>query len=108
MAQKVNIVLIDDIDESDAAETVSFGLDGVHYEIDLNEEHAAQLRESLAGFVGHARKATGARRGRRSSGAAASAGDTKAIRAWARENGHEVSDRGRVSAEIRAAYAAAH
>lgn len=109
MAQKVNIVLIDDIDESDAAETVMFGIDGVNYEIDLNAEHAAQLRESLAGFVGHARKVTGTRRARRAAGAASSsAGDTKMIRNWARENGYEVSDRGRVSADIRAAYAAAN
>lgn len=108
MAQKVNIILIDDIDESDADETVLFGLDGVQYEIDLSASHAAELRDSLAGFVGHARKVTGSRRARRSASAASADGDTKAIRAWAKETGHEVSDRGRVSAEIRAAYAAAH
>lgn len=111
MAQKVNIILIDDIDESDASETVFFGLDGVQYEIDLNASHAAELRDSLAGFVGHARKVTGARRTRRAASAASAAGsdgDTKAIRTWAKENGYEVSDRGRVSAEIREAYSSAH
>jgi hypothetical protein len=110
MAQKVNIILVDDIDGSEASETVTFGLDGSTYEIDLNDAHAAQLREALSGYVGHARKVTGARRGtRRSSGSSGSTGgDTKAIREWARANGHEVSDRGRISAEIQEAYAAAH
>ena len=67
MAQKVNIILVDDLDGSEATETVSFGLDGASYEIDLNDGNAAALREALSGYVGHARKVTGgARRGRRS------------------------------------------
>ena len=66
MAQRVNVVLVDDIDGSDATETVSFGLDGVDYEIDLSDEHAAELREAVACYIGHARR-TG---GRRRSGAA--------------------------------------
>ena len=56
MAQKVNIVLIDDIDESPAAETVSFALDGKDYVIDLNEKNAKRLRDALAPFVAHARR----------------------------------------------------
>ena len=56
MAQRVNIVLVDDIDGTDASETVAFGLDGTSYEIDLNEKNAAQLRDALASYVGHARK----------------------------------------------------
>lgn len=113
MAQKVNIVLVDDIDESEASETVTFGLDGVNYEIDLNDEHAAQLRDALGPFIGHARRAGGQRRARRtgsSGSAAASSGGptTKEIREWARENGHDVPERGRVAAEIREAYDAAH
>lgn len=111
MAQKVNIILVDDIDGSDATETVTFGLDGVTYEIDLNDTHAAQLRDALSPFVGHARKVTGGRRGGRrtssSSGSSGSSSDTKAIREWARANGYEVSERGRISAEIRQAYEAA-
>ena len=71
MAQKVSIVLIDDIDGSDAVETVSFGLDGTSYEIDLNKKNAAALRDALAGYVGHGRKVTGARRGGRRTAAAA-------------------------------------
>ena len=67
MAQKVNIVLVDDLDGTEATETVSFGLDGATYEIDLNDGNAAALREALSGYVGHARKVTGgARRGRKS------------------------------------------
>lgn len=109
MAQKVNIVLVDDLDGSEATETVSFGLDGTAYEIDLNDGNAATLREALAGYVGHARKVTGGKRSRRASaGSTSTGGDTKAIREWARGRGYEVSDRGRVSAEIREAYNAAH
>ena len=112
MAQRVNVELIDDLDESPAAETVSFALDGVSYEIDLSESNAAKLRDALAPFLGHARRTGGRRGGARSGGSApapkAGGGNAADIRAWARENGFEVSERGRVSAEVRAAYAAAH
>jgi uncharacterized membrane protein YgcG len=118
MAQRVNVVLVDDIDGSDAAETVSFALDGVDYEIDLSDQHAAELRDAVSLYVGHARRTGGRRKGsRRSGGPGGSAGSggssgsgTSAadIRAWARENGWEVPDRGRVSAEVREAYAAAN
>lgn len=107
MAQKVNIVLVDDLDGSEATETVTFGLDGTTYEIDLNDANASSLREALSGYVGHARKVTGgARRGRRS--AAASSSNTKDVREWARAQGMEVSERGRISAEVQQAYDAAH
>jgi hypothetical protein len=106
MAQKVHIVLVDDIDQSEAEETVNFGLDGKNYAIDLNAEHAAKLREALAPYVAHARPASG--RGRRSAGKATGGPAPAEIRAWARENGFDVPDRGRVSAEVREAYAAAH
>jgi Lsr2 len=109
MAQKVNIVLVDDIDGSEATQTVSFGLDGTTYEIDLNDANAASLRDSLAGYIGHGRKVGAAprRSGRRSSGSANGSGSgpsAKEIRDWARANGHEVPDRGRVSAEVREAF----
>ena len=87
MAQKTQVILVDDVDGSEANQTVTFALDGVSYEIDLNDEHAAALRESLEEWVGKARR-TG---GRRSSGRR-------------RSRGLEVSDRGRVSAEVRKAY----
>jgi hypothetical protein len=111
MAQKVNIVLVDDLDGSEATESVSFGLDGTSYEIDLNDANAARLREALAEFVGHARKVSAARRGgggRRSSAPASGGPSAKEIRDWARANGYDVPDRGRVSAEVREAYDAAH
>src|SRR5688572_7720336 len=118
MAQRVNVVLVDDIDGSEAAETVTFGLDGAQYEIDLSAENADRLREALAPYVGHGRRAGGRRRssgGRsragRSSGASGGSADGASaaeVRAWARENGWDVPERGRVSAEVRDAYAAAH
>lgn len=111
MAQKVNIVLVDDLDGTEATETVSFGLDGTTYEIDLNDANAAALREALSGYVGHARKvAGGGRRTRRSSGgsSASSSSNTKDVREWAKSQGMEVSERGRISADVQQAYDAAH
>jgi len=104
MAQKVNIVLIDDIDESTAAETVSFALDGKDYVIDLSEKNAKKLRDALAPFVAHGRRASSGSRRRRSG----DRGNAAEIRAWARENGYSVPERGRIPAEINTAYAAAH
>lgn len=107
MAQKVSIVLVDDIDGSEAEETVTFGLDGASYEIDLSSANAEKLRDALAPFVGHARKVGGRRGARR--GASKTGGPSAAdIRDWARGNGYELSDRGRVPAEVREAYDAAH
>jgi enterochelin esterase-like enzyme len=108
VAQKVNIVLVDDIDQTDADETVSFGLDGKEYAIDLNEKNARALRDALAPYVGHARPVSGRPRRTASAGKSAGGAAPSEIRAWARENGFEVPDRGRVSAEVREAYAAAH
>lgn len=111
MAQKIQVILVDDIDGGTADETVSFALDGVSYEIDLSTKNAKKLRDAFAPYVAEARKARGGRRktstggsGRRRSTGAGSASE---IRAWARENGYEVSERGRVSEEIRSAYEAA-
>jgi hypothetical protein len=110
MAQRVNVVLVDDIDGSDAVETVGFALDGVDYEIDLSEKHAADLRNAVSLYVGHARRTGGRRKGAKRSSSPASSEATSAadIRAWARENGWDVPERGRVSAEVREAYAAAN
>jgi hypothetical protein len=108
MAQKVNIVLVDDLDGTEATETVTFGLDGSTYEIDLNDNNAAALRDALSGYVGHARKSTGgARRTRRSAGSASSS-NTKDVREWAKSQGMDVSERGRISADVQSAYDAAH
>ena len=109
MAQKVNIVLVDDLDGSEATETLSFGLDGTSYEIDLNDANAAKLREALSGYVGHARKVGAApRRGRKASPSSSGGPSAREIRDWARSNGHDVPARGRVSAEVREAYDRAH
>ncbi|HEX3004137.1 MAG TPA: Lsr2 family protein [Angustibacter sp.] len=113
MAQKVQVVLIDDIDGGDADETVTFALDGVSYEIDLNTDNAAKLRDALAVWVGNARRVSGRSSSGRSTSRASgrrSAGseDTAAIREWAKENGYQVSERGRISAEVREAYGKAH
>jgi hypothetical protein len=105
MAQKVHIVLVDDLDGSDASQTVSFGLDGTSYEIDLNDKNAAALRDALSGYVGQARKVGSSSRRRK---AATSGPGASEIREWAKANGMKVSDRGRVSAEVRQAYDAAH
>lgn len=107
MAQRVNIVLVDDIDGSDAEETISFGIDGANYEIDLNAANATALREAVAPYVGHARRAGGSRRGGRRT-TTPSGPSAKEVREWARQNGWDVPARGRVSAEVRQAYDAAH
>ncbi len=108
MAQKVSIILVDDIDGGDASETVQFGLDGTSYEIDLSDKNAGALRDALSGYVGHARKVGSGRRTRRASSAATSGVNAKEVRAWARANRHTVPDRGRIPAEVREAYDAAH
>lgn len=107
MAQKHQVILIDDMDGSEADETVTFALDGVNYEIDLTADHAEELRENLGAWIEGARR-TGGRANRRGSRRAAPAAetDTAEIRAWARDNGYEVSDRGRISATIMDAYRA--
>lgn len=106
MAQKVNIILVDDLDGGSADENVKFGLDGVNYEIDLSAANAAELRSSLERFVGAARKASGGS-GRPTRTKASGGGrshDSAQIRQWARENGYTVNSRGRIQAEIQEAY----
>lgn len=104
MAQKTQVILVDDIDNGPATQTVTFGIDGVTYEIDLNDEHAAALRESLAEWIGKARRTGGRRAAGRRRASSAAGGETQKIREWARENGIEVSARGRISAGVREAY----
>lgn len=110
MAQRVQVILEDDLEGGSADETVTFALDGVAYEIDLKSANADKLRGLLAPYVDKGRKQSGrlstARRGAaRGAGRAAAGGaDTAKIRAWAKENGYTVNDRGRVPSEIREAY----
>lgn len=108
MAQRLKVELVDDIDGNDADETVTFSLDGVSYEIDLSTKNAAKMRDTLAPYVGSARKVAGRRRRGSGSGRRAGGTDTAAIREWARSSGYDVSERGRIPAEIRQAYDAAH
>ena len=107
MAQQIQTIFIDDIDGGEAAGTVRFSLDGVEYEIDLSSEHTDELHTALGKYIGHARKVGGASkraaRGRR----AASSIDTTAVRTWAREQGYDIKDRGRVPADLVAKYQAA-
>ncbi len=107
MAQRVQVILVDDLDGGEAAETVTFGLDGVSYEIDLSEKHAQKLRNDFSAWTGHARRAGGAKRSAGRRGGARRT-DLSAVRAWARDNGYKVSDRGRISGEIQEAYDKAH
>jgi len=111
MAQKVQVILVDDLDGGEAEESVTFSLDGVTYEIDLSSANAEALREAVAPWVEHARRVGGrAARGRgpgRPRGVPAKA-DLGDVRQWARENGYQVSDRGRVAADVMSAYEGAH
>lgn len=109
MVQKVQVILVDDIDGGEARETVSFALDGITYEIDLSEGNASKLREEFAGWIGSARRAAGRKvTGRRGQSSSAGRRDLNAVREWGRANGFRVSDRGRVSGELQAAYDKAH
>lgn len=94
MAQKIQTVLVDDLNGEPAAETVQIGLNGRHYEIDLTKEHAHQLRAELKSYVRHARPVAPAK----------PAPEAAQIRAWARQNGYEVSDRGRIHRDVIEAY----
>ena len=112
MAQKITTLFIDDIDGGAAEGTVRFALDGTEYEIDLNAKHSEELRSALGRYVSHARKVGGA--SRRAGRAAGRAGrgsgstlNTTEIRNWARENGYDIKDRGRVPADLVAKYQAA-
>ncbi|WP_433177348.1 histone-like nucleoid-structuring protein Lsr2 [Actinoallomurus sp. CA-150999] len=106
MAEQVIKRLIDDLDGSEAEETVSFAIDGVAYEIDLSAENAGILRDRLSSFVDHARRAGGIQRprGRVASGRQRSAD----IRTWAKARGIEVSERGRIPATVVEQYELAH
>jgi hypothetical protein len=123
MAQKVQVLLVCDLhddtpgDEVEGTETVAFALDGSGYEIDVCEQHAGELRDAFAPYVGAARRAGRApvapaqRRGARAGAGRSASGDkqrVQEIREWARSNGHQVSERGRLSAVVLAAYEAAH
>jgi hypothetical protein len=101
VAQKIQTLYIDDLDGTEAEGTVRFGLDGTEYEIDLNAGHAQALRQALARYVHAARRAGGGTRrpARSRRGARASGLNTTEVREWAKAQGIDVKDRGRVPAE---------
>src|ERR1700683_4324675 len=107
MAQKVQVLLVDDLDGSEATETVAFGLDGASYEIDLSTGNAGKLRKELANYVEHARKASAPARRRR---ARTGPGRERSaqIRQWAKQRGYKVNERGRIPGNIVAESEAAH
>jgi hypothetical protein len=111
MARKVLVRLVDDLDglPSEGVATVTFSLDGVSYQIDLNEANAGKLRDGLADFISAARRTGGRmKRGSAAGGRGASANDGPAIREWAREQGHELAERGRIPSHIVDAFHAAN
>ena len=113
MAQRVQVILVCDLheEETPGTETVPFGLDGAAYEIDLCDDHARQMRDGFARFVGAARRAGGRTSssggGRRRSRRGGS-GEAARIREWARSQGLPVPERGRIPADLAAKYAAAN
>lgn len=113
MATVTMVSMVDDIDGSTGAESVSFSLEGIAYEIDLSSANAQKLRDALATYIAHGRKVGGrrtraTRSGRGRSAASVDRDQVAIIRDWARRNGHEVSDRGRLSSAVIAAFEAAH
>lgn len=109
MAQKTIVQLIDDLDQGAAEETVSFGLDGANYEIDLSKKNAAKLRDTLAVYVANARRSgrvagRPASTGRRGRPARGDREQTQAIREWARKNGYKIGEKGRIPGHILEAY----
>jgi len=111
MAQRVQVILTDDLDGGEANQTVKFSLDGVQYEIDLSDLNAGKLREALSGFTSAARR-TGGRATKRSQssgygitgGRSSERGTTTEIREWAKSMGLEVAERGRVPKDIAEKY----
>ena len=108
MAKRVSVTLVDDTDGSNADETVSFALDGVSYEIDLSNHNADKLRNSLATWIGFATRSGGRKSTKAIGRSAAGRRDLSEVREWARSNGYQVSERGRVAADVQAAYDKAH
>ncbi|WP_165985482.1 Lsr2 family protein [Streptomyces sp. YIM 98790] len=105
MAQKVVVTLWDDLDDGEASETVTFGLDGKSYEIDLSEKNAQQLRSIFEPYLQAARRQTKTGKAFRRT---AVAPDPKAVRAWAEANGMDVPARGRIPRKVYEAFNEAH
>lgn len=107
MAQKVQTLFIDDLDGGDAEGTIRFALDGTDYEIDLSAAHSAELHQALDSYIRHARRTGGTARRAPRGHAGEQAVDTHKVREWAKDNGFDVKERGRVPADVLASYKAA-
>jgi len=107
MARRTTVTLEDDLTGGSAEATVRFGLDGKAYEIDLSAKNAQKLRKALARYVSAGRRVSVQRSSSFSRQPNRPTEDTAAIRQWARDNGYEVSSRGRIPAILRAAYQSA-
>jgi hypothetical protein len=105
MAQKRRVFIADDLDGSDASETIAFGLDGVSYEIDLNSDNAEQFRRALAPYIQEARR-VGPTSRRRATQYGVGRERRAEIREWAKSRGFKVSERGRIPISVIAEYAA--
>jgi nucleoid-associated protein Lsr2 len=106
LAQRMQVLYVDDIDGSDAEGTIRFGLGGTDYEIDLSKKHADQFAKTIDPYIAAARKVGSSRRSAR--GTRVSRHDQSAVRAWARDQGIQISNRGRIPADVLAKYHAAH
>jgi hypothetical protein len=107
VAQKITVTLEDDMDGGPANETVNFGLDGSEYEIDLSKKNADRFRKALTPFIGHARRVASREQARRGGRTASTRQRSADIRAWAKEHGISVSERGRIPANVAEQYEAA-
>jgi hypothetical protein len=106
MAQRVTVELEDDLDGGPADQTLRFGFDGSEYEIDLSAKNASTFRKQIAPYIEHARKA-GSRQRRRAARTSSSRERSGDIRAWAKDHGIAVSERGRIPASVIEQYEAA-
>src|SRR5689334_18350371 len=100
MSRSVSVIITDDLDGSENAETVTFGFDGVTYEIDLGAKNRARLQRALAPFIEAGQRVPGSGRRRGASRPRGSSADRATVRAWAKTAGLHVSERGRISADI--------
>ncbi len=111
MAQRVQTLFVSDISGEElggGGETVTFTYRGVDYEIDVSPDEGAGFDEAMAKYIQHGRRVGGRRQAQAAKSPGQGKGELDAIRSWARENGHQVSDRGRISKKVRDAYTAAH
>ena len=115
MVQRVITEFIDDIDGSPAERTFTFAVDGINYEIDLSADNIAEFASAIGGFIESARRVKGSKnsdtrraRSTRAEGGRRSREQTQAVREWARQHGHNISNRGRIPASIQQAFDQAH